>query len=199
MTKQDIRQEIKVLCSQHADELAEKSAFICQKIITSKEYITANEVFAYMALKDEVNLGLVILDALKKGKKVAVPKIMDFERGIMQFYYLDGKQALNSQTESGTLGISEPDENLLTPVNLNELKNQKALILVPGRAFTKDGDRLGRGKGFYDRFLSDRLLRSARNDKARNDITLAGICFDFQIKKSLPTSDRDIKMDILFS
>ena len=195
MTKQDIRQEIKVLCSQHADELAEKSAFICQKIITSKEYITANEVFAYMALKDEVNLGLVILDALKKGKKVAVPKIMSMKDGIIKFFYLDNSKKINDQTATGTFGISEPDESLpAIPV-----PSVKTLILVPGRAFTKDGDRLGRGKGFYDRFLSDGLLRSARNDKARNDITLAGVCFDFQIKKSLPTSDRDIKMDILFS
>ena len=194
MTKQDIRQEIKVLCSQHADELAGKSEFICEKIITSKEYTAADVVFAYMALKNEVNLDPVILDALKRGKKVAVPKIMDFEKGLMQFFYLDGKQALNRQTETGTLGISEPDENRLSPVNQNELKNQKTLILVPGRAFTTSGDRLGRGKGFYDRYLGDALLRSARND-----ITLAGVCFDFQIKKSLPTSDRDIKMDILFS
>nr|MCR4899844.1 hypothetical protein [Treponema sp.] len=94
------------------------------------------------------------------------------------------------QTESGTLGISEPDENLLVPVNLNKLKNKKTLILVPGRAFTLSGDRLGRGKGFYDRFLSE--LKDKKN------ITLAGVCFDFQIKKSLPVNDRDVKVDIIF-
>ena len=191
MEKQSIRQEIKSLCSQNADKIAEKSGIICQKIISSLEYERAKVVLAYMALKDEVNLGLVILDALKKGKKVAVPKIMDFEKGEMQFFYLDGKQALNSQTESGTLGISEPDENLLVPVNLNKLKNKKTLILVPGRAFTLSGDRLGRGKGFYDRFLSE--LKDKKN------ITLAGVCFDFQIKKSLPIDDRDIKMDRIFT
>lgn len=184
---------MKVLCSQYAEKLAQKSADICKSIISSAEYETADIILAYMALKDEVNLGPVIVDALKNGKKVAVPKIMNFEKGFMQFFYLDKNQTLSSQTGSGTLGISEPDENLLTPVNQNEFKNKKILILVPGRAFTTGGDRLGRGKGFYDRYLNG-LLQSARNN-----VVLAGVCFDFQLKKSLPVNDRDIKMDIIFS
>ena len=191
MTKQSIRQEIKVLCSQHAEEFTEKSADICQKIISSLVYKEAEVVLGYMALKDEVNLGLLILDALKKGKKTAVPKIMDFEKGVMKFFYLDKEQTLGTQTESGTLGIKEPDEKKLLPVEPDTIKNKKTLILVPGRAFTLSGDRLGRGKGFYDSFLNEL--------KGKNNITLAGVCFDFQIKKSLPVDDRDIKMDRIFT
>ena len=193
MDKKEIRKEIKVLCSQNQQLLGQKSCSICNKIINSTEYKTADIVYAYMALPDEVNLAPVILNALQNNKQVAVPKIISQEDSIIKFFYLDKTKNLTEQTAAGTYGISEPDESM--PATPDASKN--TLILVPGRAFTKDGDRLGRGKGFYDRFLGDGLFRCAHNDEVSN-ITLAGVCFDFQIKKSLPTDDRDIKMNIVF-
>ena len=143
-----------------------------------------------MALPDEVDLTTVILDALEKGKAVALPKIISQTENIIKFFYLDKSKNLTEQTATGTYNILEPDESM--PATPDPA--QKTLILVPGRAFTKEGDRLGRGKGYYDKFLSSGLLRCARND-----VVLAGVCFDFQIKKSLPIDDRDIKMDLVFS
>ena len=204
-TKEEIRKNIKSLCEQNKDSLAAQSKQICELILASPQYKNADQIFAYMALPDEVDLGEVIRSALHDGKKVALPKITDFEQGLMQFFYLNAVQALNKQTESGTLGISEPDPKLLQAVDAATIKDSSVLILVPGRAFTKDGDRLGRGKGFYDRFLSNRLLRCAdpepvegRNDETLLNVTVAGVCFDFQIKKSLPVDDRDIRMDFIF-
>ena len=190
MDKQEIRKEIKALCSQNAGLLAQKSMEICKKILTSLQYNAATTLFAYMALPDEVDLSPVIQDALENGKNVAVPKIISQTENIIQFFYLDKTKNLTEQTATGTYNILEPDESL--PATLDPA--QKTLILVPGRAFTKEGDRLGRGKGYYDSFLSSGLLRCARND-----VVLAGVCFDFQIKKSLPIDDRDIKMDLVFS
>ena len=192
-TKEEIRKNIKSLCEQNKGQLSEQSVRICQSILASPQYKNAEQIFAYMALADEVDLGEVIKAALRDGKKVALPKIMDFEKGVMQFFYLDTVQTLNSQTQAGTLGISEPDPKLLQAADATTLKDNSILILVPGRAFTKEGDRLGRGKGFYDRFLADDLLRGAR------DAVMAGVCFDFQIKKSLPVDDRDIKMSRIYS
>ena len=151
-----------------------------------------------MALPDEVDLSPVIYEALKQGKKVAVPKIINQQRAEIQFFYLNKSQNFGSQTQSGTFGIAEPDPSQLEAA---EFSGNTTLILVPGRAFTKEGDRLGRGKGYYDKYLGDRLLRCARNDEgvsAHNDVVVAGVCFDFQIKKSLPVDDRDIKMDMIF-
>ncbi len=190
MDKQEIRKEIKVLCSQNAGLLAQKSTEICKKILVSPQYTTATTIFAYMALPDEVDLTPVIMDALQNGKSVAVPKIISKTDNIIKFFYLDKSQNLTEQTATGTYNILEPDESL--PATPDPTQN--TLILVPGRAFTKEGDRLGRGKGYYDRFLSSGLLRCARND-----VVLAGVCFDFQIKKSLPIDDRDIKMNLVFS
>ena len=190
MDKQEIRKEIKVLCSQNSGLLAQKSTEICKKILDSPQYTTATTIFAYMALPDEVDLTPVIMDALQNGKSVAVPKIISQTDNIIKFFYLDKSKNLTEQTATGTYNILEPDESLPATPD----PTQKTLILVPGRAFTKEGDRLGRGKGYYDRFLSSGLFRCARND-----VVLAGVCFDFQIKKSLPIDDRDIKMDLVFS
>ena len=189
MDKKEIRLLIKNLISQNQDTLAEKSVSICNKIISSPQFQNSKEIFAYMALPDEVDLTPVILDALEKGKNVALPKIISQSENTIKFFYLDKTKKLTEQTATGTYNILEPDESL--PATPDPTK--KTLILVPGRAFTKEGDRLGRGKGYYDRYLGDRLLRCARND-----VVVAGVCFDFQIKKSLPVDDRDIKMDMIF-
>ena len=189
MTKQEIRKEIKALCSQNAGLLAQKSTEICKKILDSPQYTTATTIFAYMALPDEVDLTPIILDALQNGKSVAVPKIISQTENIIKFFYLDKTKNLTDQTATGTYNILEPDESL--PATPDPTQN--TLILVPGRAFTKEGDRLGRGKGYYDRFLGDGLSHCARND-----VVLAGVCFDFQIKKSLPVSRDDVRMDMIF-
>ena len=195
MNKKEIRLQIKDLCLKNKTQLAEKSAAICKKIMTTLEFQTADVIFAYMALPDEVDLSEVIKQALQDGKKVSLPKIISKTDGIMQFFYLDPQKALAQQTSDGAYGITEPDENLPAAPD----SALKTLILVPGRAFTKDGDRLGRGKGYYDRFLGNGLLRCARNDGKRPNITFAGVCFDFQIKKSLPVDDRDVKMDVVYT
>ena len=186
MTKQEIRQEIKSLCSQNADKLAEKSALICKNILSSKQFVEATEIFVYMPLPDEVDLTEVIKTALQDGKKVALPKIISKEDGIIKFFYLDPQRTLTQQTAEGTFGILEPDETL--PANPDT--TLKTLILVPGRAFTKEGARLGRGKGYYDRYLAKKRLPN---------VSIAGVCFGFQIVETLPTDANDICMDTLFS
>jgi 5-formyltetrahydrofolate cyclo-ligase len=194
--KKEIREKMKVLCLQNKEVLAEKSALICKNILSSKQFVEATEIFVYMPLPDEVDLTEVIKTALQDGKKVALPKIISKEDGIIKFFYLDPQKTLTQQTAEGTFGILEPDETL--PANPDT--TLKTLILVPGRAFTKDGARLGRGKGYYDRYLAKEIVGSSPTmTRSSHHITLAGVCFDFQIKKSLPTDDRDIKMDVLFT
>ena len=197
MDKKEIREQIKGLCLKNQAQLAEKSRAICKKIISSTEFQNAQVIFAYMALGDEVDLLEVIKTALKLGKKVTLPKIMNKETAEIRFFYLKNSQNIQEQTQNGAYDISEPDSSLLEPAELSE---SPALILVPGRAFTKDGDRLGRGKGYYDSFLGEHLgggpFESLRDHE---NVTVAGVCFDFQIKKSLPVDDRDVKMDIVYT
>ena len=194
MTKTEIRVLIKDSCRQQKELLAPKSSQICDNIINSPPYKQADEIFSYMALPDEVDLTKVMLQAIKDGKKVAVPKITSQEQNLMKFFYLDAQKAIAEQTSNGAYGISEPDEAM--PATPDETKN--ILILVPGRAFTKEGDRLGRGKGFYDRFLNKEIVGSSPTMTRLPNVSVAGVCFDFQILESLPTDENDICMDIVF-
>jgi len=70
------------------------------------------------------------------------------------------------------------------------------LILIPGLAFDKNGDRLGKGAGYYDRFLTEFL---ARYKDRRAEITLAGACHGFQIVERVPTESHDIPVDCLLT
>ena len=192
--KNEIRKNIKLLFSQNKEGLARESSLICSRILASEQYKNAHQIFAYMALWDEVDLTAVIKAALTDGKKVALPKITDLEKGLMKFYYLNSSltDTLINQTKKGSLGIEEPDETLLEIAGSDLAAD--TLILVPGRAFTKKGDRLGRGKGFYDIFLSG--LEERKKDGVQ--ITKAGVCFSFQLVDSIPVTAGDIRMDFIF-
>ena len=194
MTKQEIRTYIKDLINKNISTFASSSQRICKEIIASEEYKKASEIYAYMALPDEVELTEVIEQAIREGKKVALPKIISKDEGIMEFYYLDSQKALGEQTSDGAYGILEPDETL--PASPNP--DSHTLILVPGRAFTKDGARLGRGKGYYDRYLAKEIVGSSPTMTRLPNVTVAGVCFGFQVLAEVPTDPTDVKMDLIF-
>ena len=88
--------------------------------------------------------------------------------------------------KEGPFGIYEPEGT--NPVDMNTVADG-SLLIVPGVAFTKDGKRLGRGKGFYDRFMA----------KYKNKFSKMGICFDFQLVDDIPVYENDIKVDKVIS
>ena len=96
----------------------------------------------------------------------------------MQFQQYLGKDAL----QKGAFNIWEPDDTCPI-VGLQEIE----LIIVPGVAFDRSRNRLGRGKGFYDRILT------------QLEIPKIGICFDFQLKEHIPTEAFDEKMDVILT
>lgn len=83
--------------------------------------------------------------------------------------------------KKGAYGIYEPKEIISVP------ENKIDVALIPGIVFSRNGDRLGFGKGYYDRFLSK--FQGAK----------LGICYDFQIMDEIPVSEHDIKMDLIVS
>ena len=166
------------------------SISICKSITGSAKYKSADYIFAYMALDDEVNLISLIADAFIAGKTVFIPRV-DSRKKTMTFHEITPETKL----ERGTFGILEPPENI-PPVNLDELlksprfiSKEKYLALIPGRAFSDNGDRLGRGGGYYDRFLK------SFGDK----ITKFGVCFPFQVLDKVPVKKSDFKVDYVFS
>ena len=101
--------------------------------------------------------------------------------------------ALGSQTEANAWGIREPLPTLAL-VSKDKIPARTA-ILVPGLAFCKDGRRLGRGKGFYDRYLSELL---AANPAFARDGKICGCCMAVQIADTVPTEENDVRVQALF-
>lgn len=185
ITKQELRQKIKIELSQNKHNFEKWSKSICQNIINSEFYQKAQIVYAYMALPDEVDLSVLIDDALCKNKTVYVPKVVPNSNKMIFFDYS------KCQFENGSFGILEPKTE-----NIKEEKiagDQTAIFLVPGRVFGEDGERIGRGKGFYDIYLSNFLKTQKKS------VLVAGVCFPIQIGKQVPTTEHDIKMDQIFT
>ena len=174
---------------------------LCEKATARPEYKTANLVLAYIPDTLEADCTPIILDALEKGKKVCVPKVdaeaLKLGKSKMDFYFLDESKPLEEQLETGMFGIREPKAGLEKFVLEKDCQvkpghDTAIFVLVPGVAFTKDGKRLGHGKGFYDIYIE-------RMKKAGMNPFLCGICLPCQVLEDLPADEHDVLMDVILS
>jgi len=182
MNKAELRKQIKLTLSQYKENFKSDSQRICSQIINSDLYKSSSIILAYMALPDEVDLSTVITQALEDNKTVYLPHVYP-NTSKMEFFQFTKK----TPVITGEFGIKEPDFSGKTEFTPSK---ENTLILVPGRAFTKQGDRLGRGKGFYDIYME--------SFKHKENIKKAGICFPPQILNELPVSENDIPMNVIF-
>jgi len=175
LTKQSMRSKILLKFKNHKEEDREKkSSLIKEKLFRTKIFNNAKIVMFFISFGGEVNTKDMINEAIKLGKKVAVP-VCGKNRLI--------KPCLLSKEIpliSGLYGIPEPAIKRF--VNLEKLD----LVIVPGLAFDRKGHRLGRGKGYYDILLEELSPYKAVS---------IGLAFDFQILPSIPLSPQDKKVD----
>lgn len=153
------------------EEIVARSAALGEAFAASDFYKNAKTIYGYLPYNQEVRTVPMLEQALRDGKKVAVPKVIGDD---MVFIYLDDM----SQVEKGYAGIPEPIAN--EPI----AKDETALVLMPGLAFDPQGHRIGYGGGFYDRFL----------EKEPEHPTLA-LCYEFQMLEHLETEAHDIPVD----
>ena len=153
------------------EEIVSRSKKLGELFAQSEAYKAAKTIYGYLPYNQEVRTVPMLEQALKDGKKVAVPKVYGDE---MKFLYLDDL----SKVSKGYAGIPEPiaDE----PV----ADDETALVLMPGLAFDSAGHRIGYGGGFYDKFLA----------AEPNHPTLA-LCYEFQMLPELHTEEHDIPVD----
>ena len=172
MDKKALRREIREKKRAMTEaEIVSRGEKLGQLFAESVAYQNAKTVYGYLPYNQEVRTVPMLEQALRDGKRVAVPKIYG---DTMKFLYLDDL----SKVEKNGMGIPEPVAD--TPV----AEDKTALVLMPGLAFTKQGDRMGYGGGFYDRFLAE-----------EPDHPTLALCYDFQIVDSLPTEEFDIPVD----
>lgn len=175
-TKKEIRRRIRQIRSQIPEELKKQySVSIQNKLLQDKAFQDADEIFCYVNNKDEVKTDLIMSVAWKLGKKVAVPKVM--ERGIMEFFYISGREEL----AIGHYGILEPLSNSLA-------KGNQVLMIMPGVGFDRKGNRIGYGGGYYDRYL----MRYSPKYKI-------ALSYSDQITEYIRNEEQDVSVDKIFT
>ena len=146
MTKNTLRAAYKAArADMTPEERAVQTREICARILQSPMYVDASCVLLYAATGDEIDLGAVASDAWEQGKTVAYPRCLD-RAGSMAFFVVDNP----SRLIEGSFGIPEPNEDCLP-----WQPTADALCIVPALAADALGNRLGYGKGYYDRFLAE--------------------------------------------
>lgn len=152
---------------------AERSRMIQEKLLSCDEFRASRTVMTYVSLPTEVDTYYLNEEALKQGKRVAVPYIEPDDPTIIASE-LTAIECL----EEGPYGICQPKSGLDRPIPLKEID----LIVVPAIAFDKSNMRLGRGKGYYDNFLANRDLSGSKT---------IGLAFHFQVVDHLPSDPHD--------
>ncbi len=144
-TKSETRKKILSSRKKLSDEVVAKNSFvICKKLLLADWYPRTNHILVYAAIQKEVDLTYFIKQALADGKQIYLPKVFG---DTMEFFQVRALEEL----KEGAFGVPEPQE--FHP-RWQENKRENAVVIVPGVAFSIHGDRVGYGKGYYDRFLS---------------------------------------------
>ena len=156
-------------------QLGEMSLGIMSSLLSHSQIQKADTILMYHSLPDEVDTHSALGQLLAMGKKVLLPKVVSETE--MTIHEYTGRDSLQP---SEPYGILEPTTPELSIVNCQ----LSIVIVVPGMAFDRQGHRLGRGKGYYDRFLS-RIP----------NIYKIGVCFPFQLIDKVPFEPTDILVD----
>ncbi len=151
-----------------------RSLRISEELIHHPVFLKAKKILVYLPTSEEVNIKPVIRAALRLKKEVFVPVVHSQKKSIA----LGKIQTVKMKFKKNIYGIHQPPRTaFLKPAQLD-------LILVPGIGFDKSGRRLGRGAGYYDRFLK----------KTKRAIKI-GIAFREQIINILPHQPHDVDMN----
>ncbi|MBI4398719.1 MAG: 5-formyltetrahydrofolate cyclo-ligase [Candidatus Omnitrophica bacterium] len=176
--KKLLRAEFRRRLRHHPKEERErKSRIISEMILDLPAFRKAQTVMLYMALDEEVGTRELLALAFREKKQILLPVLLEETNEII------AAELLNStRMKPGKYGIMEP-ESWSSPFPTRELD----IVFVPGLAFDRNNHRLGRGKGYYDKFLCQLSPRTST----------VGLAFDFQLVEELPVDVHDIKLDIV--
>ena len=171
MNKKELRAQVRQQKRAMTEsQIEEKSRALAEQFFRTEAYRSASSIYGYLPYNQEVRTVPILEQALRDGKRVAVPKCYGDE---MRFIWMEDL----SRVEKGYAGIPEPIDD--GPV----ADDETALVLMPGMAFDPQGHRIGYGGGFYDKFL------------AREAHPTLALCYDFQVFEKLETEEFDIPVD----
>ncbi|MBO5538154.1 MAG: 5-formyltetrahydrofolate cyclo-ligase [Prevotella sp.] len=170
MTKNELRAYIKQQKRQYtSQQLRVLSLSVINRLLAHPRMQAAQSVLLFHSLPDEVFTHHAIEQLFRQGRQVFLPVVVG--DGLMQMGLYAGSEALHQ----GAFHILEPEPVTEATVDV---------AVVPGVAFDAQGNRLGRGKGYYDRFLS-----------LHPEVYKLGLCFPFQLVSEVPASPHDVPVD----
>ena len=176
-TKNEIRKVMKAKRREVDGKERETAALaLLDRLVETKDYQDAKSVYAFVSYNDEIDTFPIMRRVLEDKKRLFAPKI---EAGVMSFYEI---MNIDRDLSEGAFGILEPNTGAMDI-------SHNGLMLMPGLAFDKEHNRVGYGKGFYDKYLS----------WPNSHIKIA-IGYDFQvIDDVIPTREDDIKADYIIT
>ena len=153
-----------------------KSKKIIDNLLLQKFFINSQKIALYSAVNNEISTERIFYKSKELNKNVYYPKVT---RNDLVFYNIKDLNELKAKYRN----IPEPNI-----VDYNLVEDRPDLIIVPGPCFDENGNRLGYGKGFYDRYLSDFPRQN-----------IVGLAYDFQILDNVPSTRSDVKVGYIIT
>lgn len=176
-TKSEVRRRVLKIRDSLTEEQQKRAAFLLtERILGHQWYYLSDVILCYANYGSEISTKEIIQDALLVGKEVYLPKVEGMD---MNFYRIfDPTEPVN-----GYKGIPEPN-TCNERYKYSEQTVEKTLLLMPGVAFDSYRNRVGYGKGYYDRFLADKPGLQLRS---------VAVGYQCQVVEELPAEETDIK------
>ncbi len=177
-TKKELRNAIRLKKKSFTEEeLRVMSCPIAEKVLNLPQVASAETVMLYCSLPDEVDTSHIIRRLKAEGKRILLPAVVSDTEMELRHYETE------SDLQKGKYDIMEPVGKPFC--NVEEID----VMIIPGMGFDRQGNRLGRGKGYYDRFLLSNCSSAFK----------VGVCFPFQLIDEIPTDKYDVRMDTIVS
>ena len=187
MNKAELRKRLRArLATLSSQEIQQKSRQISIRLYASRWWQHADLVCVFCSMPGEVETNDMIQTALEQGKRVGVPRIAGNDLIFHQLARIDQEFVMHSY------GIREPAPHwpVLNPC---EMSQYTLLIVTPALAYSREKYRLGRGKGFYDRFFA------TLNTCSSLIVFRAGVCFSERLLDKVPVGVHDLPVDAVIT
>jgi 5-formyltetrahydrofolate cyclo-ligase len=177
-TKVELRRQMcAMLAALTPDEVRARSILACRQVAAMHELLSAEWVMGFVSFGTEVHTHELLRTLLAEGRHVCVPSFDP----VGQRYICSELRQFDEDLREGVFRILEPRRDVIRPVHAEKVN----AWLVPGLAFDRHGNRLGRGIGYFDR-----LLVGARG------VTI-GVGYDFQLVREVPAEAHDVRLDFI--
>jgi 5-formyltetrahydrofolate cyclo-ligase len=163
------------------EEVQQKSQAILEQLIQLKEYKDSSCVSIYLSFANEVDTFMIINKMKSHGKKIVIPYTDASRVELIPVYLEDPSKDLTMSA----FGYPEPIFERAVKAQIEDID----LVIVPGVAFDVTKNRIGFGKGYYDKYLS----------KMRPEVKKIAVAYDYQVLESIPSEDHDVKMDYVMT